>query len=90
MEYGRHAASRCVVGFGPTVLDSTPRPKGGRPRLSDRAVLTGVVFVLRSDIPWQMKHPWIAKYCPDPSAILEFDRLMFGHACFMRDGASSP
>jgi hypothetical protein len=31
-----------------------PRPRGGRPRLSDRACLTGIVFVLRSDIPWQM------------------------------------
>lgn len=26
----------------------------GRKRLSDRAVLTGIVFVLRSGIPWQM------------------------------------
>jgi transposase len=30
------------------------RPNGGRPRVSDRACLTGVVFVLRSGIPWQM------------------------------------
>ena len=26
----------------------------GRPRVSDRAALTGIVFVLRSGIPWQM------------------------------------
>ena len=28
------------------------RPKGGRPSLSDRQVLTGIVFVLRTGIAW--------------------------------------
>jgi len=26
----------------------------GRPRLSDRAALTGILFVLRSGVPWEM------------------------------------
>jgi transposase len=31
-----------------------PQPKGGRPPVSDRAVLTGILFVLKSGIPWEM------------------------------------
>ena len=31
-----------------------PRPKGGRRPVPHRAALTGIVFVLRSGIPWEM------------------------------------
>jgi transposase len=30
-----------------------PSPKGGRPRVTHRSALTGIVFVLRTGIPWQ-------------------------------------
>ena len=30
------------------------QPKGGRPWVDDRATLNGVLYVLRSGIPWRM------------------------------------
>ena len=31
-----------------------PRPQGGRPRVGDRAALSGIIFVLRTGIPWSL------------------------------------
>ena len=38
----------------PLLPEEPPKPRGGRPRIDDRAALTGIVFVLKSGIPWEM------------------------------------
>jgi transposase len=38
----------------PLLPPEPPKPKGGRARIDDRANLTGIVFVLKSGIPWEM------------------------------------
>lgn len=38
----------------PLLPPEPPKPKGGRPRVPDRAALTGSIFVLKSGIPWEM------------------------------------
>lgn len=41
----------------PLLPPERPKPKGGRPPLSNRAVLTGILFVLKTGIPWEMLPP---------------------------------
>ena len=40
--------------FEPLLPKRRPHRKGGRPWVDDRAVVTGILFVLRSGIPWRM------------------------------------
>ena len=38
----------------PLLLPEAGKPRGGRRRVPDRAALEGIVYVLRSGIPWRM------------------------------------
>ena len=40
--------------IAPLLPPEPPKPKGGRPRCNDRVALAGIIFVLRSGIPWEM------------------------------------
>src|SRR3990172_2891337 len=38
----------------PLLPSEPPKPKGGRPRVPDRACLTGIIFVLKTGLPWEL------------------------------------
>jgi transposase len=40
--------------IAPLLPPARPKPKGGRPPIPDRAALAGILFVLKSGIPWEM------------------------------------
>lgn len=63
---GTGAAARCGMRtpavsdawwnrIAPLLPEEPPKPNGGRPRVPDRVCLTGIVFVLKSGIPWEMR-----------------------------------
>src|SRR5882762_10368426 len=37
----------------PLIPPHPPQPQGGRPWLDDRKALTGIIFVLKTGIPWE-------------------------------------
>jgi len=41
-------------GIAPLLPESVPSPKGGRPPVPNRACLEGIVFILKTGMPWQM------------------------------------
>jgi transposase len=40
--------------INPMLPPEPPKPNGGRPRVPDRAALAGIIYVLKSGIPWGM------------------------------------
>ena len=50
----KFVADKLWEGLEPLLPEKPPKPKGGRPRIDERAALTGILFVLKSAIPWEM------------------------------------
>lgn len=51
----------------PPLPEEPPKPKGGRPRVTDRAVLGGIAFVLRSESRWRLSPKELAAAAASPA-----------------------
>jgi transposase len=40
--------------IAPLLPPDRPKPKGGRPPVANRAALAGIIFVLKTGIPWEL------------------------------------
>jgi transposase len=55
LDDGRAARLRGSLGGHPApAATQAPHPKGGRPWIGDRAVLGGIIYVLRAGVPWRL------------------------------------
>jgi transposase len=50
----RHVSKALWKAVEPLLPEPTPSPKGGRPPVPNRACLEGIIFVLKTGMPWQM------------------------------------
>jgi transposase len=60
----------------PLLPPEPPKPKGGRPRVPDRAALTGIIFVLKTGIQWE----WLPQEMGCGSGMTCWRRLRDWHA----------
>lgn len=60
----------------PLLPPAPPHPRGGRPRIPDRDALTGIIFVLRTGIPWE----WLPQEMHCGSGMTCWRRLRDWHA----------